>query len=56
MTDAERKALLGKIAASTKAAKSMSQEEARQRLIKEGFVDKRGRLSPQYGGRAAARG
>jgi hypothetical protein len=55
MTDTERKALLEKLEASTKAARSMPSEEARRRLIDEGFCDKSGRLSTRYGGRIAAR-
>ena len=56
MTDAERNALLKRIAAFTKAVKSMSSEEATRRLIDEGLYDKHGRLTKQYGGKATARG
>ena len=55
MTDAERKALLQKIRASTEAAKAMSADEARKRLIDEGLYTKSGRLSVRYGGKVAAR-
>lgn len=54
MTDAERKAILARLAKANKDAQSLSREEARQRLIKEGLYTEDGRLSARYGGKAAA--
>lgn len=50
MSDEERRALLEKVNASIEEVKSLTQEEARQRLAAEGFCDDHGELSPEYGG------
>jgi hypothetical protein len=55
MTETERRALLERVKESTRAAKLMSSEEATRRLIDEGFLDRKGRVSPKYAGKISAR-
>ncbi len=56
MNQEERIAILTKLRASVDEAKKMTPQEARGRLEAKGFVDARGKLTPAYGGRVAARG
>ena len=56
MTEEERREILAKLRASVDEAKRLTPAQARDRLKDEGFCDAKGRLSPAYGGRSAARG
>lgn len=55
MTDTERKAILAQLEKAHAKTKVMSAEQARKRLVDEGFYNENGRLSVHYGGKIAAR-
>ena len=55
MNDAERKIILARMKKAQAQTKIMSRDEARKRLVDEGFYDEHGRLSAHYGGKVAAR-
>ena len=55
MTDDERKAILATLEKVREKTKNMSPEQARRRLVDEGFYDEAGRLTVRYGGKVAAR-
>jgi hypothetical protein len=52
MSEEERRAILEKLQQTTAEAKKLTQEEARQKLVAEGFTDQSGKLSTDYGGQA----
>jgi hypothetical protein len=56
MTESERKLALERIARAREATRTMSREQARRRLVEEGFYNENGRLSVNYGGKAYAPG
>ena len=56
MTDQDRKALLDRMVRATREAKTLPPAEALRRLVEGGFYTEEGKLTPQYGGKATARG
>jgi hypothetical protein len=52
MSEDERRALLEKMQQTIAEAKTLTKEQARERLAAEGFTDQAGKLSPDYGGKA----